>query len=202
MVNQLEKYTKDIHIIDNASTYPKLLEYYENEYKYDLIRMDKNYGHNVYLDKMYDELPIKFIITDPDLELNKDLPINFIEELDKLSEKYKKWKVGVALDISEKDKIFSNNDYMFGKSIYDFESKYWTNKIGENLYDAQIDTTLCLCNKKYYINLPYSPAIRVSDNYTAKHLPWYKEIWQNYPKDEFEYYKNNNTSSTILKLLM
>ncbi len=200
IVEQLEKYTKDIHIIDNASTFPKLLEYYRTEYKYDLIQMDKNYGYTVYINQMYNKFPDKFIITDPDLELNKDLPMNFIEELDMLSEKYKMWKVGFALDISEKEKMFQDTDYMFGQSIYNFESQYWTNKIGENLYNAPIDTTFCLCNKKYFGN-QWTPAMRVAGNYTAKHIPWYIETWINYPEDELEFYRKSNSSSTILKFV-
>lgn len=200
MVEQLEKYTKDIHIIDNASTFPKLLEYYRTEYKYDLIQMDKNYGSAIHVNGMYSRLPDKFIITDPDLELNKDLPMNFIEELDMLSEKYKMWKVGFALDISDFDKMFQDSDYMFGRSIYDFESQYWTNKVGENLYNAPIDTTFCLCNKKYFGN-QWTPAMRVAGNYTAKHLQWYKETWMNYPRDELDYYNKSNISSIILKFV-
>ena len=34
MVKQLEKYTNDIVIIDNKSSFPLLLDYYENDYKY------------------------------------------------------------------------------------------------------------------------------------------------------------------------
>ena len=48
MVKQLEKYTNDIVIIDNNSTHPELIDYYKNDYKYTLLKMDKNYGYKVY----------------------------------------------------------------------------------------------------------------------------------------------------------
>ena len=48
MIEQLEKYgMRNIHIIDNASTYPPLLRYYDT-LKYDVIRMKENLGHMVF----------------------------------------------------------------------------------------------------------------------------------------------------------
>lgn len=201
MVKQLEKYTKNINIIDNKSTYPKLLKYYEEEYKYNLIKMPKNYGYLVYMNELYKELPEKFIITDPDLQLNPKLPMNFISELDRLSEKYKVWKVGFALDISDHEKMFPEKDYVGNKSIYEWESQFWKNKKEENIYIAPIDSTFCLCNKKYYKNNVYNPSIRIAGDYIVKHLPWYIDTWKNYPKDELDYYIKNNNSSTITKYL-
>jgi hypothetical protein len=201
MVNQLEKYTKNINIIDNKSTYQELLDYYENEYKYVLIKMPKNCGHIVYLKEFFYQLPEKFIITDPDLELNPELPNNFIAEMDKISEKYKVWKVGFALDISDHDKMFPDKDYLDGYSIYDFESQYWKEEIEKNIYVGGIDTTFCLCNKKYLKNSQYVPALRMAGNFTAKHLPWYIDNWKNFPQSEIDFYDKNNISSTIMKLV-
>jgi len=201
MIKQLEKYTKNINIIDNNSTYLKLLNYYEDEYNYNLIKMPENYGYLVYLNQLYEILPEKFIITDPDLELNPNLPYNFIDELDIISEKYKIWKVGFAIDIFDNSKIFYEKDYFNNKSIYEHESQFWENKIEENIYVAPIDTTFCLCNKKYYKNDSFTPSLRIAGNYTTKHLPWYIENWKKIPKDEIEFYIKNNNSSTILNII-
>jgi hypothetical protein len=119
MVEQLEKYTNDIVIIDNNSTFPELLKYYENEYKYNLIKMDKNYGHKVY-EKSFINYIIGdiYFLTDPDLEFNKNLPDNFIEKMIDISSYYEAEKVGFALLIDSDD--IRNDIKSFGKSIIDF----------------------------------------------------------------------------------
>ena len=116
---------------------------------------------------IYHTLPDKFILTDPDLELNKNLPSDFIERLAELSDKYNCEKIGMALDISEPDKFFPT-------APFQHESQFWKNRIlndAYELYEAAIDTTFCLVNK----NGIYNYKIRVAGNFTATHLPWYYE---------------------------
>lgn len=122
---------------------------------------------------LFNILPEKFILTDPDLEFNKNLPSNFIEILIKLSEKYKCSKIGFALDISDYDKMFSDS-YVVSSTIKEWESQFWNMKIEDDyeLYNADVDTTFCLINKKYSNN---KLKIRIAGNFTAKHLPWYKK---------------------------
>lgn len=204
-VKQLEKYTKNIHIIDNKSTYPKLLEYYENEYEYFLDLQPANYGHHVWATQMYWTFPQYFAISDPDLEYNIDLPITFLNDFKDLSVKYKKGKVGFALDISEPELLLENKNYYCGVGIHEWESRFWLNKI-ENpdyeLYDNQIDTTFSLINKQYIeLNKPLdeiNSGIRVAGKYTCKHLPWYTGWQDKLEPDELEYYRMNNRISTVL----
>ena len=103
---------------------------------------------------IYDSLPDKYILTDADLELNENIPTNFIEILSELSDKYNTSKIGFALDISDFDKMFQNK-YFQNMDIYDWEKKFWQNKINDEkyeLYEASIDTTFCLMNKKNIFN--------------------------------------------------
>jgi len=115
-------------------------------------------------------MPDKFILTDPDLEFNSNLPIHFIEELVALSNIYKSNKIGFALDISEPNKMYTGI-YHNNKDICAWEAQFWSNKIPNSeyeLYIANIDTTFCLINKRNTGN-----NIRVAGRFTAKHLPWY-----------------------------
>jgi FkbM family methyltransferase len=88
-----------------------------------------------------------------------------------------------------------------GKTIYDWESQFYQNKINDDiyeLYDASIDTAFCLVNKKYEYN-DYN--VRIAGNFTAKHLPWYIEneiynIYENYKRSI-----NANTISSISKTI-
>ena len=207
-VNQIKKYKNPIILLDNNSNYHKLLDYYKeikNELgnKIDIRIFNENYGHKVYL-KLKNELPNIYILSDPDLELNKNMPENFAEILLNISNKYKYYKVGSALNINDKDLFITCENYTNEKNIYDWEKQFWINKIKDDkfeLYDANIDTTFCLINNNYYDNNEYR-AIRVAGNFTVKHLPWYNEyITNNMSEEEIKFWKKNNISSTILQFL-
>jgi hypothetical protein len=191
MVTQLKKYSNDIVIIDNNSTYKPLLEYYNN-FEYSLLKMDKNYGHKVYEEKILNTLFGNiFIITDPDLELNPKLPLNFITNLVNISNKYKSSKVGFALEISS---INIRPELVYADMpLKIWESRFWQNKINDTkweLYIASIDTTFCLINTNYS-----GTSIRVANNYTCKHLPWYINFHENLLEDEYDKYLENNIST-------
>ena len=196
MVKQLEKYTNDIVIIDNNSTFPKLLDYYKNEYKYSLIKMDTNYGHKVYdksiFNKIFGDI---YILTDPDLEFNKNLPDNFISELINISNYFQAEKVGFALLIDSLD--IRQDVKAFDKSIVDWEKQYWTYKLfypNHEIYNAALDTTFCLINKQNK-----GGHYRVAGNYTCKHLPWHEKFEKELVRGEYEYYLKNNVSTNYWK---
>lgn len=203
-VNQLKRYKNRIIILDNNSTYPKLLDYFndiKNELKEKIciVRLDKNYGHNVYL-KLKNQLPDVYILSDPDLQLNANMPYNFDQILLGISKKYKSYKVGLALDLSDSDKFIQCSNYTGGKNIYDWESQFWDKRIKDynyELYYADVDTTFCLINNNYSSNNINN--IRIADIFTAKHLPWYDNyIKQNISEEEIDFWKKHNKSSSLL----
>ena len=198
MVKQLENYTKDIIIIDNGSTFKPLLKYYDEEYKYTLLKMDSNHGHKVYEDKFVKYLVGDlFIITDPDLEFNKNLPKNYISELIKISNEYKAGRVGFALLIDAPD-IRTELSYA-SLPIKEWEGRFWKNKINHpylELYNAPIDTTFCLLNT---IHNKFGLTIRIAGNYTCKHLPWHHYFYKDLLKEEYDYYLLNNKSTNFWK---
>jgi len=200
-VNQLKHYKNPIILLDNHSNFPALFEYYkaikkELGDKITVRLLDKNYGHTVYL-KLKHTLPDIYILSDPDLEMNKNMPVNFAEILLGLSNQYKSYKVGAALSIVDHVDFIDCPNYTEGQSIYDWESQFWKTKIDNSmyeLYEADTDTTFCLVNNNYKGN-----RIRVAGNFTVKHLPWYKDYIKNTtPADEIAHWKKNNKSSSIL----
>lgn len=195
---------KKIIIIDNVSTYPPLLEYYkEIRSKVTIERMDKNYGHMVFFESQ--ELLSKygenfFILTDADIEPNAKLPKYFMYKLLwKLFAYYPNvLKVGFALRIDDIPKSFPAKE-----KVINWETKYWSNEIENDLYDAPIDTTFALYKPKAskYLN-PSSNfylALRLGGNFTAKHGGWYIDYDQ--LTDEQKFYINlaNKSSSWLVK---
>ncbi len=149
--------------------------------------MDDNYGHEVVTKCFYDFLPQYFIITDPDLQFNINLPNDFIQQLINISEERKSYKTGFALDISEPN-LFNPKMKLCNRTIEQWEARFWKILIADPkyiLYMAEIDTTFCLYNKKFFDSNKLK-AIRVAGNFICKHLPWY--IDHKVPEDEMNYY--------------
>jgi hypothetical protein len=195
MVEQLKCYTNNIYIVDNCSTYVPLINYL-NSTDVKVIRKNNNYGHFVvYGDDIRLIGGSKYIITDPDLFLNKQLPKNFIDILCFLSDKYKAYKVGFALDITNniRDDVFFG-----GYNIKTWESQFWSNKISDpqyELYNALIDTTFCLINYDY----DQSNSIRVAGEFTAIHRPWVNNWKNELSEGELEQYQKTSICSSWTK---
>jgi hypothetical protein len=204
-IPQLLRYTNKIILIDNNSTYPPLLEYYETIQKelgekLEIRRKPTNLGHTVWKQEL-STLPPVFVLSDPDLELNAAMPSDAIDQLLALSIKYNRRVVGLALDISEPEKLIQRPTTIGNMTIFQIESKYWTDRIPDSqyiLYNAPIDTTFCLINTR----IQDGTHIRVAGNFTCKHLPWYTNyLYDNIPTEEFAYWRQGNISSCILTVL-
>ena len=190
-----ELYYNNIVIVNNDSTCLNTINFLKNVD----VKVINNVNDGPWICDIcnmhiYDILPNKYILTDPDLKFNANIPSNFIEILSELSDKYKTSKIGFALDISDFDKMYQGN-YVRSLNIYDFEKMYWENKINDinyEMYNSPIDTTFCLINKNY-ISEEYD--LRIAGNFTAKHMPWYKcnELFNTYEL----YLLNTKTSSDI-----
>lgn len=202
-----KEYYKNIIILNNASTCEDTIGYLNklgssgsgsDSSSVSIINNIGNFGPWIAADNnshIYNILPNKFVLTDPDLKLNENIPSNFVDILATLSDKYKTTKIGLALDITESDQFYPTTEYMANLSIYDWEKRFWIDRIEDAdyvLYKADIDTTFCLINKDNAANAASSASsasayiqIRVAGNFTAKHIPWYIEnevynIYDNY----------------------
>lgn len=158
----------NIHILDNNSTYPPLLEWYETE-PCTIKRLDQNLqGLSIYNSEYINEFKDEWVVyTDSDIELNPDTPPKFIEYLISLSEKYGINKVGLAIRIDDLPMTSFATEYR------NWEQKYWQISPEKDVYEAHIDTTFCIIKP----TLPFDYiALRVAGNLTSRHVPWYVDF--------------------------
>ncbi|HEX2920185.1 MAG TPA: glycosyltransferase family 2 protein [Bacteroidales bacterium] len=183
-------------IVDNNSNYPLLLEYYE-ECPYQVIMLERNYGHKCIWDLgLIDELEIKdrYIITDPDLDLS-GVPDDFLDVMSKGLDKYPSYdKCGLSLEIND---LPDSDEGRFIRS--NCEAGYWTKPLDPLYFHADTDTTFALYrenSREYNYN-----AIRTNRPYTARHIPWYYTDFNLLPEDEQYYFNSASRSSSGKKRL-
>src|SRR5690606_38744667 len=174
-----ERKFQNIVIVDNKSTYPPLLEYYKSlNGRVTVEYMPDNYGHMVFFENK--QLQEKYgqgyyILTDPDILPNPNLPENFMSVMLKIMDRYHFHiqKVGFALDIE------SIPDYFpLKQKVLSWERQYWTKEIAKDVYHADIDTTFALYKPRYPAAFNskrrrFYEALRLGGSFTIKHMGWY-----------------------------
>lgn len=196
-------------IFDNKSTQDgslTILKSLDSESKAHIIYSSYNFGHMIgFIHPIYKVLPEVFAYTDPDLQFNTNLPNNFLDVLATLTEEYNTYKAGFALSLHNSGELkdiklhcLHTHPIIYDKfqSIEEFESKHWLYRLQHDsleLYASPIDTTFAVYRKSAYIG-DFHRAVRVAGNFSATHLPWFKEL-DMLSKDDTKAYLDNNTSS-------
>lgn len=197
-------------IIDNNSNEPKtisILKSLQHSGSAQVTYSNFNFGHGVgFIAPIYSLLPDVFVYTDPDLELNRNLPKNFLDTLYALTIKYSVFKVGFALDINNQYKLKDTavhcrhtRPIFYEKklSISEYEKRYWTKQLQHEkleVYAAPIDTTFALYNKENYAG-DFHCAVRVAGDFSTIHLPWFEDIDIMDDSDRVAYTQKNKSTT-------
>ena len=179
-------------IVDNASDYPPLLDYYKTK-PCEIIRMPANYGHTVMWHGLIPLPEDKFIITDPDLDMS-GVPDDFLEVMNRGLDKYNVPKCGLSLEIAD---LPDNEE---GDFIRRIEGVFWDFPLDNLYFDAKVDTTFSMYREgtnEYTIE-----GIRTNRPYTARHYSWYYTDFNLIPEDEKHYYRTANDSASGKNRLM
>jgi hypothetical protein len=193
LIESLEKrgYT-NIYIIDNLSTYPPLLKYYDTSC-HQVFRLDRNIGMTALWESgIYRKFKNDFFVyTDSDVVPVDECPDDFLLFFLKTLKKYRlAQKVGFSLKIDDLPDC-----YAMKNEVISWEKQFFGRKRGDLLYYAPIDTTFALYRprgKRKHANFNIE-MYRAAFPYMARHLPWY--IDSENPDDENRYY----ISQTLVK---
>lgn len=177
---------RNLIIVDNGSSYPPLLDYLEQLNQRGqaiVIYYGENRGPHFFFLRgihrhLFENTP--FLFTDPDIELTEISPY-FLCRLVDLAKKYREYKVGPALTLPTPEQ--AKPDLVFRSavqgvhSLLDWERQFWAHPVEENVYNAQIDTTLHLYYPEF---MPPGgeliAGLRVAGpGFEARHLPWFRD---------------------------
>jgi hypothetical protein len=165
MVDDCRRFGGEPIIVDNASTYPPLMEWYETR-PCEIVRLAKNHGPRAPW-----QVPIdapRYVVTDCDLDIS-GVPADVLAVLAEGLERYP-WaiKAGLSLEIDDLP-----DGYKFKQMVLDRERPAWSDQVDDRFYRAEIDTTFAMYRKYPPWAGEYGPALRAARPYTARHVPWY-----------------------------
>ena len=172
-----EDRVSEIHVLDNQSTYPPLLDYYKKA-PVKVHYLKDNHGPQHVWDGKFKDIRDAdyYIVADPDCTYD-NVPDDWLDVM--LQARVD--KVGFSLEINDLP------DTKIGKAAKDHESKYWIQEHPCG-WESHIDTTFALYSKG--MRFTYD-AIRLDRPYTIKHEPWY--ITKENITPEWRYYLDNIT---------
>jgi len=175
LIHSLEKRNlKNIYILDNASTYKPLLEYYKT-LPYEVIYLGKNVGHlalwhtNLYK-RFYRDY---YVYTDSDVEIIDECPKDFLQFfLNEMKKNTKIDKIGLGLKIDDLPDHFQNKN-----QVIDWEKQFHQKRINKLFFVANVDTTFALYRpgRTHGAN-KYLLMCRSAFPYELRHLPWYLDL--------------------------
>lgn len=191
-INWLESINmNNIFIIDNNSSYPKLIAYYKS-LKYPVFVLNKNIGFLALWKTVIFQLFKNdyYIYTDPDILPIEQCPKDVIYFFFSLLQKYPDVdKVGFGLKI---DDLSSN--HILKNQVFEWEKKYWEHEIEPSVFKAPIDTTFALYRPGVKGGSEL-PAIRTGGKYIARHLTWYLDH-EDISQEDLQYIESSNNSSS------
>ncbi|MGN0188380.1 MAG: glycosyltransferase [Candidatus Cryptobacteroides sp.] len=184
---------RNIWIIDNASTYPPLLEWYRT-CPYKVILLHENVGHiSIFKTGLFKVFRSSYYAyTDSDLEISEECPDDFMEKFITLLKKHPRAvKAGFALRLDDLPDHYDKK-----KEVVEWESQFWEKEVEPGVYNAPIDTTFAVYKPWFKGGLVEFSDLhfRVGPPYTMRHLPWYMDSRN--PTGEDLYYLSRISTST------
>lgn len=186
-------------IIDNASTWQPLLDWYDACH-YEVVRLQQNLGHHAPWNVLGNQTtsfvqrwgqPF-YVVTDCDLDIG-DCPADLLDVL-AVPFGWKKHieKSGLGLRIDDLPPWQS--------AVVKWESRWWQNPADDaRFFHAAVDTTFAM----YRDGRPFSTlmkvvgvkATRTAPPYIARHLPWYLDA-ENLDEENENYFRTANGSNS------
>jgi hypothetical protein len=168
---------ENIILLDNASTYPPLLEYLGDGCPHEVVHLEENYGSRSLWRTA--RVPNEyFVLTDPDVLPTEECPPEVVEYLYEALRAWPRTKAAMGLYLED---------------VPDFRSRAWEESLvsprrrlgyvhGTPVFESASDTTFALWQ-------PYSSfglnALRLGAPMQCRHLPWYH---LDEPTEEERYY--------------
>ena len=186
----------NIYILDNASTYPPLLDYYKSiEKQVNVIYLKKNLGYKaLWQSGVLNVLNIRtpYVYTDPDIVPVEECPCDVLKKMLVILRQYPYIKK-VGFGLKTDDITFSGREEALAH-----EKPRMRTSVGKELFFGVIDTTFALYRNYRHYNAYAS--LRLAGKCMARHLPWYLD-YEKLSEDETYYARHATDDYSTLKVM-
>ena len=164
-----------IVIVDNASTYPPLLEYLETTHHI-VERLGRNLGSRacIYQSGLLEKHlrgASFYLVSDADVVPDPSSPLDAVEYFAWALQRYPRYvKAGFGLRLDDVPDLYPHK-----RQVVAWERQFWTRPLGKDLYAADIATTFAL-HRSHVQSFVFGPSIRTGPPYLARHMPWYSTV--------------------------
>ncbi len=182
---------RNIYIIDNDSSYPPLLEYYDT-CPYKVFRLKENVGFlSLWKTGIYKQfINDYYVYSDSDVVPVEDCPDDFMHLFwNALKNDSGLYKAGFSLKIDDIPSYYRQRD-----QVFQWEQQYFMHKVSPLFYQANIDTTFAMYRPGMTGGASYLKSYRSAKPYEARHMPWYVD-GDNVTEEE-RYYTSHAKTST------
>lgn len=201
LIDFLKKHNySNIVIIDNNSSYPPLLDYFDTiETTVTLHRLNENFGHLVFWEnkELFDKYSKGYyVVTDADIVPVENCPDDFMLKFKRILKRNSTiTKVGFSL---KTDNIPDSN--LNKNKIIKWESQYWKNKNKDGDFISHLDTTFALYKPGFinYQSKDFYFSIRTNLPYIAIHGGWYFDFGNLTPEQVFYTNTANQSASWLV----
>ena len=179
----LKRNYNNITIIDNASKFQPLLEWYAN-CPATVVRLDQNVHQGIFnLLPQFDHIRNNelYVWTDSDVVPVDETPEDFLDHMVEIIREHKMPKLVLSLKIDDLPEHYAyRDDVIKHESVFETYGHFDHERYGR-VFKAPIDTTFAICGTPD-CGLEQG-AYRMAFPYAARHVPWYYDS-NNLPDDE------------------
>jgi len=191
LVHWLEDDIESVTVIDNASTWQPLLDYYYSHDELRVIRNKENLGPYAFWELgLHRQQKERFIVTDPDV-----VPAGYclsalrtISQMESVMSLHNASKVGPSLRIDNLP-----DHFRYKQDVLKWEQQFWDRPVFDwvvttsknPVYHADIDTTFAMYEPGSEVRNA-KPCLRLAPPYCFEHVPWYEDSAA--PNAERDYY--------------
>jgi hypothetical protein len=181
---------KNIHIIDNNSTYPPLLAYYK-KVPATVYRLQHNTGHEaLWRSHIFKRLgKYYYVYTDPDVLPDENTPNDYMAYFKSILDRQPNIKkVGFGLRINDLPDYYPKKN-----EVIQWESQFYHEQVEPGIYKAKIDTTFALYRPGAAFQC-WEETLRTGAPYTLRHMPWYED--PEHLSEESKYYMKSASDAS------
>jgi hypothetical protein len=163
-----------VAVIDNASTWPPLLEFYEHLLEVQVMRLAENLGPYAFWHLgLHTRQLVPFVVTDPDVVPAVTCPHDLVGRLHEALSTLPSSpvKVGPSLRVDNLPACYNHRE-----EVLAWEKQFWQRPTEDGrAYEALLDTTFALYRPGSKAWPPEGTHYRLAPPYSMEHIPWYED---------------------------